>query len=243
MQDFQSDFYSKEVNGVVRHCKPKTSTTTIASTTTDTSSTFVHFNETFSDGNGFWNRWVQPPEWTEGTVQVAADGLQTMTDDAYYNLHSNFTPFSSINKTLTLQYTLKTTQTFTCSDNYLEVYSNNTDRVFWFGPVTCDGYSRIILGFSNNGDAYKINKTIDPGYILNTAVAYKLVVLPDGTYSVHINNAVVANGSLANHFVNRNDNHPIGPGAFQYPYIDAIGLSIYQIEAGSIFDDILLTTS
>ncbi len=174
---------------------------------------------------------------------MVPDGLQTITNNADYHLSSNFTPFSNVGKTLTLQYTLKTTQTITCSQNFLTVYSNSTSDFFAFGPYTCTGSSQIILAFSNNGDVYQINKIIDPEYVLNTAVAYKLVVPPNGSYSVYINNAVVASGSLSNDFTKSGGGRPSGPGLFQYPDIDTIELSFFQIEAGSIFDDILLTTS
>jgi hypothetical protein len=97
------------------------------------------------------------------------------------------------------------------------------------------------IGFSNRV-AYRINKIIDPGYILNTTVAYKLVVPPDGSYSVHINNALVSSGSVANDFRN-GIGHPNRADVFQFSGLDAIGLSFPQKEAGSIFDDILLTTS
>jgi hypothetical protein len=216
-----------------------TSNTVTATTSTTTRPLVVYFNETFSDGNGFWNRWAKSPE---GTVQVFSGGLITLTDNADYYIYSIFTPFSCIGKTLTLQYTLKTTKIISCSGNYLTVYSTNTNSFFWFGPNTCGGDNRLIITFWNNGVAYRINKTIDPGYILNTEVAYKLVVPPNGTYSVYINNALVASGSLANDFTNGYD-HTSGPGLSQYTGIDWILLWFKQIQAGSIFDDIFLSAS
>jgi hypothetical protein len=170
---------------------------------------------------------------------VVSGGLQTMTNNAYYDLYSNFTPFSNVGKTLTLQYTLKTTQTITCSQNYLAVHS--TSNAFLFGPFTCNGASRIDIQFWNNTYAYKMDKTIDPRYILNTAVAYKLVMPPNGSYSVYINNAVVASGSFAGDFKNYNGDRPSGQGLFQFLNLYLTRIWVYQ--ASSIFDDILLTTS
>ncbi len=176
-----------------------------------------------------------------GSVNLHSGGLQTMTDKAYYYISSSFTPFSSIGKTLTVQYTLKTTRTISCSQSNLVVKAMDT-YVFWFGPYTCGEVSIVAIGFTNNGLEYPFIHTIDPGYVLNTAVAYKLVVPPNGTYSVYINNAVVASGSVANDFAN-NGNQPSGPGLFQYSQIGQIGFNIFQDQAGSVFDDILLTTS
>ncbi len=104
--------------------------------------------------------------------------------------------------------------------------------------------SKLEIGFKNNEQQveYKFTKTVNPGYVLNTAVAYKLVVPPNGTYSVYINNAVVASGALDADFAN-NGTYPSGPGLFQYSQIGAVGFWLYQAQAGSIFDDILLTTS
>jgi hypothetical protein len=220
-----------------------TSNTVTATTPTTTRPLVVYFNETFSDGNGFWARWVQLPPNTlpVGTFQVVSGGLQTMNNGAAYRIYSVFTPFSNVGNTLTLEYTLKTTQTIACSGNGLIVY-DNTNSYFWFGPDTCSGVSILDIGFKNSGVAYKITKTIDPGYILNTAVAYKLVVPPNGTYSVYINNAVVASDSLAADFA-YNGNHPSGPGLFQYSGIYWIEFTFRQDQAGSVFDEILLTTS
>ncbi len=77
---------------------------------------------------------------------------------------------------------------------------------------------------------------------MNTAVAYKLVMPPDGSYSVYINNAVVASGSLANDFTN-NGSYPTGSDFFKHSGIDVIAFWFKQIQAGSIFDDILLSAS
>ncbi len=86
-----------------------------------------------------------------------------------------------------------------------------------------------------------MDKTIDPRYILNTAVAYKLVMPPNGSYSVYINNAVVASGSFAGDFKNYNGDRPSGQGLFQFLNLYLTRIWVYQ--ASSIFDDILLTTS
>ncbi len=159
-----------------------------------------------------------------------------MTNYAYYHLFTSiFTPFSSINKTLTLQYTLKITQTISCSKNIVAVFASGD--AFWFGPYTC-GISLMNIGVMKNGVAYEITKTINPGYILNTAVAYKLVVRPDGSYSVHIQNTVVASGSVAADFA-----CPNGLYLFQFSNISGVAFVFKQDQAGSVFDDILLTTS
>ena len=122
-------------------------------------------------------------------------GLKTLTDDATYHLHSNFTPFSNIGKTLTLQYTLKTTRSIWCSGNGPTVYSTYPNSYFWFGPVTCD-------------------------------VVLVLVVVVD-----------------VDDFADSDSDHPSGPGLFQFSGINGIGFWFKQDQAGSIFDDILLTTS
>jgi hypothetical protein len=141
---------------------------------------------------------------------VVSGGLQALTDNAYYYIYSIFTPFSCVGNTLTLEYTLKTTQTIACSGNGLILY-DKINSYFWFGPGTCSGVSKIDIGFKNNRVAYQITKTSDPRYILNTAVAYKLVVPPNGTYSVYINNPVVACDSLVADFAYYG-NHPSGLG-------------------------------
>jgi hypothetical protein len=179
----------------------------------------------------------------EGEVRWKADGVRTLVYDAYYHLHSNFTPFSNIGKTLTLQYKLEVDNEITCSQNFLTVYSTYPNSNFLFGPNTCKGASRIDVKFSNNGVAYQITKIIDPAYILRTAVAYKLVVPPNGTYLVYINNTLVESGSLANDFANENGGLPTGPDLFQFSGVGAVGLDLWQAVAGSTFDDILLTTS
>jgi hypothetical protein len=102
-------------------------------------------------------------ESSEGTVQVVSGGLQTMTNSAFYHLHSNFTPFSSINKTHTLQYTLKTTQTISCSGNGMKVFSSYPNSYFWFGPDTCGGSSQIFIAFMADGVQYQMTKLVDPG--------------------------------------------------------------------------------
>ncbi len=175
----------------------------------------------------------------EGEVRWKADGVRTVDNNAYYHLHSNFTPFSNIGKTLTLQYKLEVDNEITCSQNFLTFYSTYPNSSFLFGPHTCNGTSRIDIKFWNKGIAYQINKTIDPGYILKMAVAYKLVLPPNGTYSVYINNALVGSGSVANDFADKNGFSDL----FQFSGVGAVGLDLWQAVAGSTFDDILFTTS
>ena len=94
----------------------------------------VYLHETFSDGEGWTERWtpsthradlgkleVSPGKWFAN--EAAADGLRTTEDYRFYATSTKIKPFSNKGKDLVIQYDVKNEQDIDCGGSYLKVNS------------------------------------------------------------------------------------------------------------------------
>jgi len=134
-----------------------------------------------------------------------AKGLQTSQDARFYAASKKFAPFSNKDKTLVLQFSVKHEQNIDCGGGYLKVFDCSLDQknlhgdspyLMMFGPDICGpGTKKVHVIFSYKGKNHLINKDIRCKDDVFTHF-YTLIVRPDNTYEVLIDNEKVESGSL-----------------------------------------------
>jgi calreticulin len=176
----------------------------------------VHFQEDFTDG--WQNRWVESTQkgseagkfkWSAGKFYSDPEqdkGIQTSEDARFYGLSSKFDkPFSNDGKTLVIQFTVKHEQEIDCGGGYVKVFGSDLDQKdmhgdtpykIMFGPDIC-GYStkKVHVIFNYKGKNLLTKKEIrckDD----TLSHLYTLIVRPDNTYEVKIDNKKEESGTL-----------------------------------------------
>jgi len=147
-------------------------------------------------------------EWSAGPFYGDAEhdkGIRTSEDYRFYTASKEFTEFSSKGKTLVLQYSVKNPQNIDCGGGYIKILPAGLDQTnfngdskynLMFGPDICGTSTRRVhVIFSHDGTNHLIKKTINAETDVFTHV-YTLIVRPDNTYEVRIDNKEVAKGSL-----------------------------------------------
>jgi len=132
-------------------------------------------------------------------------GLQTSQDARFYAVSRKFTPFSNKDKPLVLQFSVKHEQNIDCGGGYLKVFDCSLDQtnmhgespyLIMFGPDICGpGTKKVHVIFSYKGKNHLINKEIRCKDDVFTHF-YTLIVNPDNTYEVLIDNEKVESGNL-----------------------------------------------
>ncbi|KAG7229073.1 hypothetical protein INR49_013192 [Caranx melampygus] len=185
----------------------------------------VYFREEFQDSvnlldvfcsDGWRSRWVNSKhksdygEWklTAGDFYGDAEkdkGLQTSQDARFYATSARFEPFSNEGKSVVIQFTVKHEQKIDCGGGYVKVFPADLDQAemhgessyyIMFGPDIC-GYStkKVHVIFNYKGKNHLIKKEIKCKDDELTHL-YTLILNPDQTYEVKIDNEKVESGSL-----------------------------------------------
>merc|ERR1719402_2101287 len=133
-------------------------------------------------------------------------GIQTSQDARFYGLSAKFeTKFSNEDKTLVVQFTVKHEQNIDCGGGYVKLFPSDLDQAamhgdspynIMFGSDICGpGTKKVHVIFNYKGKNHLIKKEIrckDDEY----THLYTLIVKPDNTYTVKIDNKKVESGSL-----------------------------------------------
>ncbi|XP_065371032.1 calreticulin [Calliphora vicina] len=135
----------------------------------------------------------------------ADKGIQTSQDARFYAASRKFPPFSNENKPLVIQFSVKHEQNIDCGGGYVKLFDCSLEQEdmhgespyeIMFGPDICGpGTKKVHVIFSYKGKNLLINKDIrckDDVY----SHFYTLVVNPDNTYEVLIDNEKVESGNL-----------------------------------------------
>ncbi|KAL6104026.1 calr [Pungitius sinensis] len=176
----------------------------------------IYFREEFQDGDVWRSRWLNSKhksdygEWklTAGHFYGDAEkdkGLQTSQDARFYATSARFEPFSNEGKPLVIQFTVKHEQKIDCGGGYVKVFPADLDQTdlngessyyIMFGPDIC-GYStkKVHVIFNYKGKNHLIKKEIKCKDDELTHM-YTLILNPDQTYEVKIDNEKVESGSL-----------------------------------------------
>merc|ERR1711957_784639 len=178
----------------------------------------VFFSETF--GDGWESRWTvskwKDSEGTQGTWTSTAGkwfkdeaenkGIQTVEDSRFFGIATSFDSFSNAGKELIIQYQAKYEKDVECGGGYLKIGPKNDDLTkfgdpteynIMFGPDKCGYTKRTHLIFNYKGK--HVLKKSDLSYKQEndgTSHLYRLVVKPDNTVRVEIDEEKVYEGSL-----------------------------------------------
>jgi calreticulin len=178
----------------------------------------TYFKETFD--SSYASRWVQS-NWkkSDGTAgewkHTAGDwygdaeadkGIMTSPDARFYATSAKMSDkFSNKGKDLVLQFSVKHTQKIDCGGGYIKLlpdnldqatFGGNSDYAIMFGPDICGtSTKRVHVIFTYKGKNLLTKKDIKCETDQLTHV-YTLILHPDNTYEVRIDNKKVQSGSL-----------------------------------------------
>merc|ERR1711968_143507 len=177
----------------------------------------VYFSEDF--GKGWEDRWVlskwKEGEGSQGTFTTEAGkytndpedkGIQTAQDSKFFGISAAFDSFSNKDKTLIVQYQAKYEKDVECGGGYLKLgpkmadgttFGDPTPYNIMFGPDKCGYTKRTHLIFSYKGK--NVLKKSDLAYKQEgegTSHLYRLVVKPDNTVRVEIDEEKIYEGSI-----------------------------------------------
>lgn len=186
----------------------------------------TYLKELFDD-EGWNKRWTVPAgwkpksemgEWKRSTGKYYAEeddfGIKTGPDARHHGLSAKLkTPFkSSDGKDLVIQYSVKNEQGIDCGGAYIKLlpggdsfdantFGGDSPYAIMFGPDICGSSKRthVILHSEKHGEGLLINKDI-PCESDKVMHLYTLVVRPDNTFEVFVDNKSVRNGKLEEEF-------------------------------------------
>ncbi|XP_012877645.1 PREDICTED: calreticulin-like [Dipodomys ordii] len=176
----------------------------------------VYFREEFEDGDGWKKRWVESKHQPDyGKFQLAAGkfygdkekdkGLQTSEDAKFYALSARFTPFSNVNETLVVQFSVKHEQGIDCGGGYVKLFPatlNQEDMhseskyYIMFGPDICGFGNNEVKIIFHHQEKYHVNNRTIKCKINKDTHLYTLILRPNATYEVKIDNELVISGEL-----------------------------------------------
>ena len=178
----------------------------------------IYFSETF--GSGWEDRWT-PSTWkesegTQGTWVASAGkwfkdededkGIQTGQDSRFFGISASFASFSNADKDLIVQYQAKYEKDVECGGGYLKIgptmsdpkaFGDPTVYNIMFGPDKCGYSKRTHLIFNYKGK--NVLKKADLAYKQDgegTSHLYRMVLKPDNTVRVDIDEEKIYEGSL-----------------------------------------------
>ncbi|XP_055956395.1 calreticulin [Patella vulgata] len=174
-----------------------------------------YFKEEF--GDDFADRWVESTakgaeqgKFVSSAGKFYGDaekdkGIQTSQDARFYGLSAKFDKFSNEGKTLVVQFTVKHEQNIDCGGGYAKIFSSDLEQknmhgdspyLIMFGPDICGpGTKKVHVIFNYKGKNLLIKKDIRCKDDVYTHL-YTLIVKPDNTYIVKIDNEKVESGEL-----------------------------------------------
>ena len=180
----------------------------------------VFFQEKFEDG---WeSRWVKSEwkkdenmagEWNHTSGKWNGDpedkGIQTSEDYRFYAISAEYPEFSNKDKTLVLQFSVKHEQKLDCGGGYVKLLGGDVDQKkfggdtpysIMFGPDIC-GYStkKVHTIFTKNDKNHLIKKDV-PCETDQLSHVYTLIIHPDATYTILIDNVEKQSGSIYEHW-------------------------------------------
>jgi len=172
----------------------------------------IYYQETFD--SKWQDRWVQSKHKGDyGKFQLSHGkffgdaekdlGLQTSQDARFYAISSEFPSFSNKDKDFVVQFSVKHEQNIDCGGGYIKVlpkfelseFHGETPYNVMFGPDICGPTKKVHVIINYNGKNWLIKKEIKPETDEFTHV-YTLVISPNQTYKVLIDQKEVASGKI-----------------------------------------------
>merc|ERR1711934_59359 len=197
-------------------------------------------------------------------------GLRTSQDAKFYARSAKFDSFSNAGKDIAVQFSVKHDQKIDCGGGYVKLFPadfepedlhGESQYNVMFGPDIC-GYStkKVHVIFNHDGKNHLIKKEIKCKDDQLTHV-YTLVIKQDNTYEVFIDGESEKAGSLEEdwdmlaakkipnpeykgpwiHPMIANPEYKEDKNLYSYDSWGAIGLDLWQVKSGTIFDNFLIT--
>ncbi|XP_049992118.1 calreticulin-like isoform X2 [Alexandromys fortis] len=243
----------------------------------------VYFREEFEDGDGWTKRWVQSKHQSDyGKFQLTAGkfyqdkerdkGLQTSEDAKFYALSTRFKPFSNVNETLVVQFSVKHEQGIDCGGGYVKLFPatlnqedmhSESQYYIMFGPDICGfGNNRLQVIFYHHGKYHENNKTLkcrdweDSEFIPDPEAkkpddwneeidgVWEGPLIPNAKYKGEWKPRIIDNPNYQGEWIHPEIDNPKyrpDPNICHYYNISVLGLDLWQVKSGSIFDNFLLT--
>jgi len=183
----------------------------------------IYFKEDFND-KGWESRWVVPSDWKpkselgewkwsagEFNADPKDKGLQTSPDARHHGLSAKLSePFTNQGKELVLQFSVKNEQELDCGGGYIKLLGDIDQSKFggdsayqvMFGPDICGPSNRkthVIFNYPPKNDNLLIKNEVRVESDRLTHL-YTLVVRPDNTFEVLIDQESVRTGPLEEAF-------------------------------------------
>jgi calreticulin len=177
----------------------------------------VYFEEKFEDGDAWESRWITSTKKSDyGKFKLSAGkfygdaekdkGIQTSQDARFYAVSSKFSePFANEDKNFVVQFSVKHEQIIDCGGGYVKLFPSEfkpeemegeSPYNIMFGPDICGpGTKKVHVIFNYKGKNLLIKKDIRCKDDEFTHL-YTLIVKPDNTYEVLIDNESAQKGSL-----------------------------------------------
>jgi len=177
----------------------------------------IYLEERFEDGDGYKDRLIQSTHKSDyGEFKLTAGkfygdeekdkGIQTSQDAKFYSASLKLEkPFNNEGKNLVIQFTVKHEQNIDCGGGYVKLFDSTVDATdfhgespyqIMFGPDICGpGTKKVHVIFNYKGKNLLIKREIrckDDEY----THLYTLIVKPDNTYEVLIDNESSQKGEL-----------------------------------------------
>uniref|UniRef100_G3THW4 Calreticulin n=1 Tax=Loxodonta africana TaxID=9785 RepID=G3THW4_LOXAF len=166
---------------------------------------------------GWKSRWVESKHSPDyGKFQLTAGkfygdkekdkGLQTSEDAKFYTLSTRVKSLSNENETLVVQFSVKHEQGIDCGGGYVkfpdtlnqEDMHSESKYYIMFGPDICGfGNNKVQVILHYKGKYHEVNKRSRTRDVINKDThLYTLIIRPNATYEVKIDNKQVAAGGL-----------------------------------------------
>ncbi|XP_011781283.1 PREDICTED: calreticulin-3 [Colobus angolensis palliatus] len=211
----------------------------------------VYFQEEFLDGEHWRNRWVQSTNDSRfGHFRLSSGkfyghkekdkGLQTTQNGRFYAISARFKPFSNKGKTLVIQYTVKHEQKMDCGGGYIKVFPADVDQknlngksqyYIMFAYMSLKDWEKHFLDASASKQS-DWNGELDgdwPAPMLQKP-PYQDGLKPEGI-----------DKDIWLHHKMKNTNYLTQYDLSEFENIGAIGLELWQVRSGTIFDNFLIT--
>ena len=174
----------------------------------------VYFEEDFT---GNWeSKWVvSTNKGAEAGAFIASSGkfgndvgLQTSEDARFYQISAATEEFSNEGKSLVLQFSVRHEQNIDCGGGYVKIlpagldqsnFNGDSDYNVMFGPDICGGSKRTHVILNYKGENHLVRDNVETRADEHSHM-YTLIINPDQTYSVKIDNEEIRSGDLTEDF-------------------------------------------
>lgn len=253
----------------------------------------VYFKEEFSDdaweqrwitsqhASKEWGKFVLTPGRYYGDPEISK-GIKTAEDEKFYGLTTKFEPFSNKGKVLVIQFSVKYEESMKCAGAYLKLFDcsfnpknfhSYVPYLMMFGPDIClHKKVHVIFSYKNRHVSTKERIRCREDRFTHL---YTLIIKPNNTYIVKIDNKIERSGKLEEDFdflpprknldtkkteqeskvigreftsnpdsktlVHKNHGYVSDLDFYKYDEICGVGFDLFQLESGTIFDNILIT--